>query len=68
MSLTNHILPNVVGSVFRQISQGGEGKNSQVKLFQSNQGIILIKLDQIIELIKSNQRMRLIKSDQDILS
>ena len=47
----------MIGSVFCHLIQGGEDKNSKVKVIKSNQGIGLIKLDKIIEPIKSNQGM-----------
>ena len=68
MGLTNLILYNIIGRVFRHLPRGGEGKNSISKVIKSNQGIILIKSDQIIELLKSNQEMGLIKSNQNIQS
>ena len=39
LGLTNHILRNVIGNVFHHITQGGEGKNIQLKLIELNQRI-----------------------------
>ena len=64
--LTNHIIRNVIESIFYHLPCGSEGNNSRVKVIKSNQGIRLINSDKIIELIKSNQRMGLIKSNDDI--
>ena len=57
MVLTNHIIRNVIGSVFHHFPRIGEGNNIRVKG---------INLYQSIELIESNQGMGLIKSIKDI--
>ena len=45
----------MIGSVFYHLTPVCEGKNIQVKVIQSNQGILLIQSNQVMGLIKSNQ-------------
>ena len=66
LGLTNNILWNVNGIVFHHLSQGGEEKNSQVKIIKSNKEIRLINSDQRLKPINPNQRIELIKPNQRI--